>query len=65
MWCGGDRLQRVMTLPTPRDYDRAEGITMSTCWGESCLWVVYDDPGSQRLIGDRALLMDAFRLPAD
>ncbi|MEM9771466.1 MAG: DUF3616 domain-containing protein [Cyanobacteria bacterium P01_D01_bin.73] len=59
----GDRLQSMMTLPMARGCDKAEGITLGQCWQEPCLWIVYDGPGPQRFIGDRSLLIDAFRIP--
>ncbi|MEM1425755.1 MAG: DUF3616 domain-containing protein [Cyanobacteria bacterium P01_H01_bin.130] len=59
----GKQLQPVMTLPTTRGYDYAEGIMLAPCWEEPALWVVHDGPGPQRLIGDRSLLIDVFRLP--
>ena len=59
----GDRLQSLMTLPITRGYDHAEGMMLGQCWDEPCVWIVYDGPGPQRLIGDRALLIDAFRIP--
>ncbi len=59
----GDSLQLMMTLPMARGYDRAEGIAIGQCWEEPCLWIVYDGPGSQRLIGEKSLLIDAFRIP--
>ena len=59
----GDRLQGTMTLPHMRGCDKAEGIMLASCWGEPALWVVYDGPGADRLVGDRSLLIDAFRIP--
>ena len=59
----GDRLSPIMTLPTQRRCDKAEGIMVAPCWGQPALWLVHDGPSDQRKIGDRSLLIDVFRLP--
>ena len=56
-------VQPMMTLPTALGNDYAEGAMLAPCWQEPALWVVYEGPGPKRLIGDRSLLIDVFRLP--
>lgn len=60
----GKELELLFTLPFSEE-NNAEGLALMPCLGfPDSLLVAYDLVDQSRLVGDRAVFMDVFRLPA-
>ena len=56
-----DELERVLAVPNGIGFDHAEGMTLVT--DPKRLLIVYDSPGKERTIGNKAVRADVFDLP--
>jgi hypothetical protein len=57
-------LSVLFDLPVTIGADHAEGLTLFPCFGDQTgLMVAYDSPSEMRLVGERSIFIDVFRLP--
>ena len=57
-----DRLFSLFDLPLTIGTDHAEGLALYSCWEDKGLMVLYDSPDDSRLIGDKKIFVDVFRI---
>ena len=58
-----DKLFVLFDLPSTTGTDKGEGLALYSCWSDKDgLMVLYDSPDRSRLIGDKQIFADVFRL---
>lgn len=59
---GSKDLELLFHIPFYPDTDHAEGLELLSCLGQAGLLVVYDSPNPNRIISEREVFADIFRL---